>query len=141
VPSRQLPHLCPSRPSCCPPYCLPPSAFFFTLPHPCCLPLSLHPSSLCSFHEGYLSVNFSSNYYMLSQRHKEVPRLTPAHLEVREWLVGGLQPAGLLCGWPLPGGSLLAEQGLTEIPAGSLAQNKAANSYSKALARMVLTLP
>ncbi|KAI3425042.1 hypothetical protein D9Q98_008420 [Chlorella vulgaris] len=34
-----------------------------------------------NFHEGYLSVNFSSNYYMLSQRHKEVPRLTPAHLE------------------------------------------------------------
>ncbi|PSC69343.1 26S protease regulatory subunit 8-like protein A [Micractinium conductrix] len=28
-----------------------------------------------------LSVNFSSNYYILSQRHKEVPRLTPAHLE------------------------------------------------------------
>lgn len=34
-----------------------------------------------NFYEGYLSVNFSSNYYILSQRHKEVPRLTPAHLE------------------------------------------------------------
>lgn len=34
-----------------------------------------------NFHKGYLSVNFSSNYYLLSQRHAEVPRLTPAHLE------------------------------------------------------------
>jgi hypothetical protein len=34
-----------------------------------------------NFHAGHLSVNFSSNYYMLSQRHDEVPRLTPAHLE------------------------------------------------------------
>ncbi|KAL4447780.1 hypothetical protein ABPG75_004999 [Micractinium tetrahymenae] len=34
-----------------------------------------------NFHKGYLSVNFSSNYYILSQRHNEVPRLTPAHLE------------------------------------------------------------
>jgi hypothetical protein len=31
--------------------------------------------------QGYLSVNFSSNYYFLSQRHEEIPRLTPAHLE------------------------------------------------------------
>ena len=37
-----------------------------------------HATPCCS----YLSVNFSSNYYILSQRHKEVPRLTPAHLEV-----------------------------------------------------------
>jgi hypothetical protein len=35
-----------------------------------------------NFHEGHLSVNFSSNYYILSQRHADVPRLTPAHLEV-----------------------------------------------------------
>jgi hypothetical protein len=34
-----------------------------------------------NFHEGHLSVNFSSNYYILSQRHADVPRLTPAHLE------------------------------------------------------------
>ena len=33
--------------------------------------------------QGYLSVNYSDNYYFLSQRHDEVPRLTPAHLEVR----------------------------------------------------------
>ena len=38
-----------------------------------------------SFHAGHLSVNFSSNYYLLSQRHDDVPRLTPAHLEVRRW--------------------------------------------------------
>lgn len=36
-----------------------------------------------NYHKGYLSVNFSDNYYFLSQRHEEVPRLTPAHLEVR----------------------------------------------------------
>lgn len=34
-----------------------------------------------NFHAGYLSVNFSANYYAGSQRHAEVPRLTPAHLE------------------------------------------------------------
>ncbi|KAL6781596.1 hypothetical protein ACKKBF_B08640 [Auxenochlorella protothecoides x Auxenochlorella symbiontica] len=30
---------------------------------------------------GNLTVNWSSNYYLLSQRHEAVPRLTPAHLE------------------------------------------------------------
>ncbi|GAB4822232.1 hypothetical protein N2152v2_009278 [Parachlorella kessleri] len=34
-----------------------------------------------NYHKGYLSVNYSDNYYFLSQRHDEVPRLTPAHLE------------------------------------------------------------
>lgn len=29
-----------------------------------------------NYHEGYLSVNYSDNYYLLSQRHAEVPRLT-----------------------------------------------------------------
>lgn len=32
--------------------------------------------------QGNLTVNWSSNYYILSQRHEAVPRLTPAHLEV-----------------------------------------------------------
>ena len=31
--------------------------------------------------QGYLSVNYSDNYFFLSQRHPEVPRLTPAQLE------------------------------------------------------------
>ena len=44
------------------------------------LPPSL-PTLPRSFHAGHLSVNFSSNYYILSQRHAQVPRLTPAHLE------------------------------------------------------------
>jgi hypothetical protein len=30
---------------------------------------------------GYVSVNISENYYLLSQRHPEVPRLTPDHFE------------------------------------------------------------
>ena len=34
-----------------------------------------------NYHAGYLSVNYSDNYYLLSQRHAEVPRLTPAHYE------------------------------------------------------------
>jgi hypothetical protein len=34
-----------------------------------------------NYHKGFLSVNFSDNYFLLSQRHKEVPRLTPAHHE------------------------------------------------------------
>jgi alpha-ketoglutarate-dependent taurine dioxygenase len=31
--------------------------------------------------QGYLSVNYSDNYYRLSQRFPAVPRLTPAHHE------------------------------------------------------------
>ncbi len=31
--------------------------------------------------QGYLSTNYSDNYFFLSQRHPEVPRLTPAQLE------------------------------------------------------------
>jgi hypothetical protein len=45
-----------------------------------------------NYHKGYLSVNYSDNYYLLSQRHAEVPRLTPAHyeaMEVRPWKRGG----------------------------------------------------
>ncbi|KAK9842564.1 hypothetical protein WJX81_006293 [Elliptochloris bilobata] len=34
-----------------------------------------------NYFEGYLSVNYSDNYYKLSQRFPEVPRLTPAHYE------------------------------------------------------------
>ncbi|KIZ05655.1 hypothetical protein MNEG_2302 [Monoraphidium neglectum] len=37
-----------------------------------------------NYHEGYLSVNYSDNYYLLSQRHAEVPRLTKAHYEAME---------------------------------------------------------
>lgn len=29
-----------------------------------------------NYHQGYLSVNYSDNYFLLSQRHAEVPRLT-----------------------------------------------------------------
>ena len=54
-----------------------------------------------NFHAGYLSVNFSANYYAGSQRHEEVPRLTPAHLEVRALFVGALLllPVGWRWGW------------------------------------------
>lgn len=45
-------------------------------------PISAQPLNPPPPPRSYLSVNFSSNYYILSQRHKEVPRLTPAHLEV-----------------------------------------------------------
>lgn len=31
--------------------------------------------------QGYLSVNYSDNYYLLSQRHAAVPRLTSLHYE------------------------------------------------------------
>ena len=34
-----------------------------------------------NFFQGYLSVNFSDNYYFLSQRHPEVPRLTELQLQ------------------------------------------------------------
>lgn len=34
-----------------------------------------------NYYKGYLSVNFSDNYFFLSQRHPEVPRLTEQHLE------------------------------------------------------------
>ncbi|KAL6780837.1 hypothetical protein ACKKBG_A08640 [Auxenochlorella protothecoides x Auxenochlorella symbiontica] len=34
-----------------------------------------------NYFQGNLTVNWSSNYYLLSQRHEAVPRLTPAHLE------------------------------------------------------------
>lgn len=37
-----------------------------------------------NYHKGHLFVNFSSNYYYLSQRHPEVPRLTPEQLEAIE---------------------------------------------------------
>jgi hypothetical protein len=36
---------------------------------------ALHPA------QGYLSVNYSDNYFFLSQRHPEVPRLSAAQLE------------------------------------------------------------
>ena len=38
----------------------------------------------CVLEQGYLSVNYSENYFRLSQRHPEVPRLTPAHHEAME---------------------------------------------------------
>lgn len=34
--------------------------------------------------QGYLSVNFSDNYFRLSQRHPEVPRLSQAHFEAMD---------------------------------------------------------
>lgn len=34
--------------------------------------------------KGYLSVNFSANYFTASQRHPEVPRLTTAHYEAMD---------------------------------------------------------
>lgn len=43
-----------------------------------CVPV--YASMLCCL-QGYLSVNYSDNYYKLSQRFEEVPRLTPAHYE------------------------------------------------------------
>lgn len=33
-----------------------------------------------NYHAGYLSVNFSRNYFELSQRHPDVPRLGPEHI-------------------------------------------------------------
>jgi hypothetical protein len=37
-----------------------------------------------NYYKGYLSVNYSDNYYLLSQRHAEVPRLTKEHYEAME---------------------------------------------------------
>ncbi|KAG2482423.1 hypothetical protein HYH03_018658 [Edaphochlamys debaryana] len=37
-----------------------------------------------NYHKGYLSVNYSDNYYRLSQRHADVPRLTPEHHEAMQ---------------------------------------------------------
>ncbi len=34
-----------------------------------------------NYHKGYLSVNYSDNYYHLSQRHAEVPKLQAEHHE------------------------------------------------------------
>ena len=39
------------------------------------------PRQVFNYHEGYLSVNCSTNYYFSSQRHPEVPRLTQAQLD------------------------------------------------------------
>lgn len=36
-----------------------------------------------NYHEGYLSINYSDNYYLLSQRHAEVPRLTKVRYTAR----------------------------------------------------------
>ncbi len=33
-----------------------------------------------NYFEGHLSINYSDNYYLLSQRHAEVPRLTKVRL-------------------------------------------------------------
>jgi hypothetical protein len=41
---------------------------FFTIP-------------IFNFHQGHLSVNYSDNYFHSAQRHPQVPRLTPQHLE------------------------------------------------------------
>lgn len=40
-----------------------------------------YPMPVFNFFEGYLSVNFSDNYFFLSQRHAEVPRLTDLQLQ------------------------------------------------------------
>jgi hypothetical protein len=37
-----------------------------------------------NYHAGHLSINYSDNYFLLSQRHAEVPRLTPAQYEAME---------------------------------------------------------
>jgi hypothetical protein len=37
-----------------------------------------------NYHKGFLSINYSDNYFLLSQRHAEVPRLTPAQYEAME---------------------------------------------------------
>jgi len=34
-----------------------------------------------NYHKGYLSINYSDNYFLLSQRHAEVPRLTADQYE------------------------------------------------------------
>ena len=39
------------------------------------------PLNVVNILQGYLSVNYSDNYYLLSQRFPEVPRLTAAHYE------------------------------------------------------------
>ena len=40
-----------------------------------------YPIPVFNFFQGYLSINFSDNYYFLSQRHPEVPRLTELQLQ------------------------------------------------------------
>jgi hypothetical protein len=40
-----------------------------------------------NYHQGHLAINYSDNYFLLSQRHAEVPRLTSAQYEAME--VGG----------------------------------------------------
>lgn len=45
-----------------------------------------------NYHGGYLSVNYSDNYFLLSQRHPEVPRLTQDQfdaMKVSESVCGG----------------------------------------------------
>lgn len=37
-----------------------------------------------NYYEGYLSINYSENYFQLSQRHTEVPRFTQDHLDAME---------------------------------------------------------
>eukprot|EP00887_Chlorella_sp_A99_P003510 scaffold7.g3510.t1 len=59
-----------------------------------------------SYHEGYLSMNFSSNYYFLSQRHPEVPRLTPAHLEAIKLVEDLAQSDELRMDWILQPGDI-----------------------------------
>ena len=42
-----------------------------------------------NYHAGYLSINFSDNYYFASQRHAEVPRLTEDQLRAIKCVRGG----------------------------------------------------
>ena len=48
-------------------------------PHVDCF--HLHSPAVAALIQGGLSINYSDNYYLLSQRHDEVPRLTQQHHE------------------------------------------------------------
>jgi Taurine catabolism dioxygenase TauD, TfdA family len=64
------------------PSCLP--ACLSEGPAPALLLAAPRADALCcgaSCAQGYLSVNYSDNYFFLSQRHASVPRLTDAQLE------------------------------------------------------------
>ena len=47
-----------------------------------------------NYHNGYLSINYSDNYFLLSQRHAEVPRLTQHQYDAMK--VGFLGGGGVL---------------------------------------------
>lgn len=48
-----------------------------------------------NYHQGYLSVNYSDNYFLLSQRHADVPRLTTEQYEAMK--VSHVKVGHVLC--------------------------------------------